>query len=444
MLAILTTHPIQYQVPLWQALARDGQMPFEVWYLTDHAARMSRDREFGKSFAWDLDMLSGYPHRFLEVAPGGSPNSFWKCRFNEDFSERLRTSGVKALWVQGWQVAAYWQAVWAAKKLGVEVWLRGESNDLAPVPLWKRSIKRFLLGQFFHRVDHFLCIGAANRRLYENFGVPKHRMHAAPYAVDNERFAQQADALRGQRSEIRKQWGIPEDAFCVLFCGKFIPKKRPLDLVRAAKLLMNDKRLPNVHLLFTGSGELGDQLRSACQVIFDAEAPHSAASPLRLDRGEGQGEVSKSLLTSAPRSDLRPLTSGTKPAASFPGFLNQTEISKAYVAADCLVLSSDYGETWGLVVNEAMASGLPCVISDRCGCAMDLGARGINSVFSCGNVKELSERVLKTANAGDPSGAMAIDVPTFAQTVCAVRSIYGADAADRQGLQAAILSEKGV
>ena len=60
------------------------------------------------------------------------------------------------------------------------------------------------------------------------------------------------------------------------------------------------------------------------------------------------------------------------PDASFTGFLNQKEISKAYVVADCLVLPSDYRETWGLVVNEAMASGLPCIVSDACGCAEDL------------------------------------------------------------------------
>ena len=60
------------------------------------------------------------------------------------------------------------------------------------------------------------------------------------------------------------------------------------------------------------------------------------------------------------------------PNASFVGFLNQSEISRAYVAADCLVLPSNATETWGLVVNEAMASGLPCIVSNTCGCAEDL------------------------------------------------------------------------
>src|SRR5580704_9822708 len=104
MLAILTTHPIQYQVPLWQALAKDGRVPFEVWFMTDHGTRASLDKEFGKAFAWDIETLSGYPNRFLDMTAGANPASFWKCRLREPLERRLRQSGATALWVQGWQV----------------------------------------------------------------------------------------------------------------------------------------------------------------------------------------------------------------------------------------------------------------------------------------------------------------------------------------------------
>src|ERR1700681_2065532 len=124
MLAILTTHPIQYQVPLWQAMARDGRVPFDVWYLTSHATQESADPEFGKTFAWDMNMLEGYPHRFLEVSEGARPGSFFGCRLTEKLRDRIRSAGVRAVWIQGWQVAAYWQAVWEAKAAGAEVWLR--------------------------------------------------------------------------------------------------------------------------------------------------------------------------------------------------------------------------------------------------------------------------------------------------------------------------------
>jgi glycosyltransferase involved in cell wall biosynthesis len=380
MLTILSTHPIQYQVPLWQALARDGRVPFEVCYLSDHGIRIGHDREFGKAFAWDIDLISGYPHRFLTVGGNSTPGSFWKCRLHESFIARLQSRTIKALWIQGWQVAAYWQALWAARRLGVEVWLRGESNDLAPTRLWRRALKRLMLGHLFERVDRFLYIGTANKRLYQKFNVPEARLHPAPYAVDNERFARQAEQIRNQKSEIRKQWGISDHAFCILFCGKFVPKKRPMDLVRAVQSLIGDGRLSPFHLLFVGSGELGNKLRAVSDVRFDAESSEGGCSPVPPGRSQTR--------------DLRRPPSETRPPASFAGFLNQTEISRAYVAADCLVLPSDHGETWGLVINEAIASGLPCIVSDACGCAIDVVTHcGPALPFKLGNLEELRARL---------------------------------------------------
>jgi glycosyltransferase involved in cell wall biosynthesis len=396
MLAILTTHPIQYQVPLWQALARDGRVPFEVWYLTDHATQPSRDHEFGKTFSWDIDTLSGYPFRFLRVAEGSSPSGFWKCRLCERLHDRLTTCGVTALWIQGWQVAAYWQAVWEARTAGVEVWLRAESNDLAPIPWWKLPLKRVQLEWLFRRVDRFLYIGAANRRLYQKFGAPESRLYSTPYAVDNDRFSEQAAVLRPCRAELRAKWGIPENAFCVLFSGKFVGKKRPMDLIAAARQLREKRWLPNVHLLFVGSGALGPQLRRSCRVVFDA------------DRSQP--------LTSLPphHSPDDPFS----PRASFTGFLNQTEISRAYVAADCLVLPSDHRETWGLVVNEALASGLPCLVSDACGCAEELS--GGFGLFRMGNITMLASRLRDIADKGGSPAAP----PAIADSVRSIVRAY--------------------
>jgi glycosyltransferase involved in cell wall biosynthesis len=395
-LIILSTHPIQYQVPLWQALARDGRVPFEVWYLSDHGARAGHDIEFGTKFAWDIDMLSGYPHHFLKVPADVHPASFWKCRASESLSARLRACGAKALWIQGWQVAGYWQAAAAARRAGVKLWLRGESNDLAPMSGWKKHLKQMVLGWLFRRVDSFLCIGTANRRLYRRFGVPEARLFNAPYAVDNERFGKQRAEIEKQKSAIRKQWGIADDAFCVLFCGKFVPKKRPMDLVRAASLLLAEDRPPKIHLLFTGSGELGAELRSACQVAFDAENQ-------KAEIGKQKSET---------------------PMASFAGFLNQTQISEAYVAADCLVLPSDYGETWGLVVNEALASGLPCIISDHCGSAEDLGARVPNQVFPFGDVEALAGCLNRLAQSRPLVGPEVLEGYSFDRCVQSVVDLY--------------------
>jgi glycosyltransferase involved in cell wall biosynthesis len=172
-----------------------------------------------------------------------------------------------------------------------------------------------------------------------------------------------------------------------LFCGKFIPKKRPLDLVDAAQLLLRSHPELKVHLLFVGSGELGDELRAKCNVLFDAD----------------QSVV----------SSQRP----PAPPASFAGFLNQTEISKAYVAADYLVLPSE-SETWGLTVNEAMASGLPAIIADAVGCAPDLITEGKTGfTFAVRNPVQLGERLaaiygVKT-NGCDFQGALAEKVRAY-------------------------------
>jgi glycosyltransferase involved in cell wall biosynthesis len=402
MLAILTTHPIQYQIPLWQALAKDNAVPFKVWYLTDHGIKPSFDQQFGKTFAWDLDALAGYPYSFLKVNHGAEVGGFRKIRLVEPLQRVLQEENVKALWIQGWQVQAYWQAVRNASAVGVPVWLRGESNDLSVIPKWKKPIKKSLLTWLFNRVDNFLYIGQANKRLYENFGVRPDRLYPAPYCVDNERFARTAEELLPQRASIRSGWNIPEDAFCVLFAGKFIHKKRPLDIIKATHEAQKQNPKRKVHLIFVGSGELGGEIRRACNIVFDAEDATTSTV----------GEKANDL-----------------PDASFVGFLNQTEISRAYVAADCLVLPSDHRETWGLVVNEAMASGLPCIVSDACGCGEDLVAP-INPAlrFPLGDYNALADALLLLMESSYSPAILQAQVSKFdlSHSVKTIKQLYSA------------------
>jgi glycosyltransferase involved in cell wall biosynthesis len=254
------------------------------------------------------------------------------------------------------------------------------------------------LSYLFRRVDRFFSIGTANKRLYQCFGAPEARFYSTPYAVDNERFVKQAAALRSQRMELRHRWGIHDDAFCVLFCGKFIPKKRPMDLVGATEVSRLNGWLPTIHLLFVGSGKLDRELRQSCRVVFDAQAPDTQ------------------VFAPAKSSELP----SAVPPASFAGFLNQTEISQAYVAADCLVLPSDHGETWGLVVNEALASGLPCLVSDACGCAEDLA--GGEFSFTMGDLGALA-RKLKCLSQKKPRRSSQ-RLPSIDDTVVAISRAY--------------------
>lgn len=399
MLAILATHPIQYQVPIWQQLAERGSVPFEVWYLTAHGVKPSLDPQFGKVFSWDMDLLGGYPHRFPRDPVPPQLGGFWEVRLPGDFRDRLNSGRITALLVAGWNVRACWEAVYLAHWAGVKIWMRGDSNDLKLDTGAKRLIKRWLLGSLLRRVNSFLCVGEANRRLYRSYGVSENRLFSGPHCVDNQRFAAQARQYTPDRQALRQAWGISDNAYCLLFVGKFIPKKHPLDLVAAAHRLVMLDPDRSYHLLFVGAGELGDELRRRCRVVHDAE--------------------------SSVLADTANTSSG--PRASFAGFLNQTEISKAYVAADGLVLPSDPGETWGLVVNEALASGLPAVVSAACGSAEDLVVPLDPRLrFPLGDIEALAAAIRHLADHPVPAAAMAEHIARydFSATVDTLETLW--------------------
>jgi glycosyltransferase involved in cell wall biosynthesis len=188
-----------------------------------------------------------------------------------------------------------------------------------------------------------------------------------------------------------------------LFVGKFIPKKRPLDLLRALSTLNSQPSTINYSAVFVGSGELGCQLRDASHVVFDAEANSSlsASIPLAHPMGEGSrvrasesGERAGVRCSSQPSTINPQLSPPARPRAAFAGFKNQSELPACYAAADVLILPSDGGETWGLVVNEAMACGLPAIVSDAVGCAPDLINEGKTGfTFPLGDVAALTEKL---------------------------------------------------
>jgi glycosyltransferase involved in cell wall biosynthesis len=199
---------------------------------------------------------------------------------------------------------------------------------------------------FLSGIDAFLAIGRANRAFYLERGVSGDRIFSTPYFVDNERFRRQAAAVRHERLALRAAWGIDASRTCVLFAGKIEPKKRLFDLLQAVERAAGMR--DDISLLVVGTGE---QMEEARRVVADRRLP-----------------------------------------VTFAGFLNQTEITRAYVAADCLVLPSDYGETWGLVVNEAMNCECPAIVSDRVGCANDLVLHGETGyVFPFGDVAALAD-----------------------------------------------------
>ncbi len=314
----LTTHPIQYQVPVFRELSRAPELDFTVFYCQIPDAAM-QGAEFNVPFQWDLPLLEGYSYRVLKnVSRRPGVMSFWGCDTPE-IGEIVRSSQFDAFVINGWHVKSGLQGLRACRRFGVPCLVRGEANDLRERSWWKRWIQRRLV----HQYAGCLAIGRASADFYKARGVPAERIYSAPYCVENERFMLAADPAR--RATARQKWRIPDGTTCFLFSGKLIEKKHPLELLSAFHAADLGS---TACLLIVGDGPL----RSACEA-----------------------QVQQKQLN-----------------VTFAGFLNQTEILDAYAAADCLVLPSDAGETWGLVTNEAMAAGKPAIVSDRAGCAADL------------------------------------------------------------------------
>lgn len=348
---LAATHPIQYQVPLFQALARVPGIDFSVLYmqLLDAA---QQGEGFGVAFTWDIPMLEGYHWQAVPDLGGrGGLRGFFATRIRRPVA-LLRSLKPDVLLLTGWQAWPLVQLLLAAWWLQVPVVMRGESNALRQRPWPARMLHRLLLAP----CKAFLTIGRGNEAFYRGYGVAAQRMFSAPYYVDNDRFAAAAQALASEREALRQRWQVPDGAVCLLYAGKLEPKKRIFDLLDALRQVVQNGG-PLVHLLVVGTGEL-------------MEAARARVAEHRLP-------------------------------VSFAGFLNQTEMPAAYVATDCLVLPSDYGETWGLVVNEAMACGKPALVSDRVGCGPDLITPGeTGALFPFGDVPALAAQI--TALAANP------------------------------------------
>lgn len=352
----VASHPIQYHAPWFRGLAAAASIDFSVLFIQMPDAQ-AQGKGFGVAFEWDVPLLDGYAwRRAPDVRGPGGLGRFAAARLAKP-AALLRDQAPDVLLVTGWHAWPLVQLLLAAGRLGIPVIMRGEANALRPRPWYARALHRLLLS----RCSAFLPIGLASRAFYRGYGIADGRLFDAPYFVDNARFAQAAAQAGGDRGAWRARWNIPAAATCFVYAGKLEPKKRIMDFLSAARVAHT--RGACLHVLVVGSGQLEQEARAF-----------------------------------AGRHAL---------PATFAGFLNQSEIAAAYTAADALVLPSDHGETWGLVVNEAMACGRPAVVSDRVGCGPDLVLPGrTGEIFPFGDIDALAAVLQRLA--GDPAAVRAM------------------------------------
>jgi glycosyltransferase involved in cell wall biosynthesis len=325
-LAVVVSHPIQYYVPWFVALAQRRDLVLRVFYLWTGMGGAARDPGFGQTIRWDLPLLQGYDHTFVpnrSRRPGSDHFGGLHC---PDLPRQLRDWRADGVLLFGYAWRAQLQLLLDPRLASMPVLLRGDSHDLVPRTGPRALLARLVRRILFRRLAGALAVGEANRRHLLASGLPPQRIVLAPHAVDNDRFLAAAAAARAEAAAWRGRLGIDPTAPVVLFTGKFIAKKRPLDLLEAFLALDH----PTAALVLVGAGPLETPLRQ------------------RLARAPGA-------------------------RVHLTGFVNQSAMPAAYALGDVIVLPSEGpGETWGLCINEAMNLGLPAIVSSHVGCGPDL------------------------------------------------------------------------
>ena len=350
-LAYVVSHPIQYQAPLLRRLALEPDIDLTVLFGSDLSTRAYRDEGFGVEVSWDTPLLEGYRSRFLPALrdPGTvtatTPlsRSLLRALRSDDGSPAF-----DAVWVHGYASLNALRTIAAAHWLGIPVLLRAESwlGD-RPRGAAKLAAKNAFLCLLRPFIAATLPIGSRNADYWHTYfrHVPQ---FTVPYAVDNAFFAGRTAGERHRLPELRAELGLKPDRPVILFASKLQPRKGAADLLEAYRRLCDSdtaERLP--YLILVGDGEQRSRLQNLCE-----------------DAGlEG---------------------------VRFAGFRNQTELPRFFALADVFVLPSRH-EPWGLVVNEAMASGCPVIVTSEVGAAADLVSPGQDGfTFPAGDVAALT------------------------------------------------------
>jgi glycosyltransferase involved in cell wall biosynthesis len=309
------------------------------------------DEGFQTSFAWDTEVLSGYRYRFLTTSAG--PGRVDRASAARKLFMQLKREPWDVVWIHGYSTPLSLAALVTCRLLHLPAIVREEAQLLNPRTYWRRAAKAPVLRWLSGWID--ACyIGVSNYRFWRRYGLADARLHFTPYSVDNAFFQQRVKVFEGQKAELRAAFGLPTEYPVVLMVSKLQPHKNPGLLLDA---FAETQRHVPASLLFAGDGEL---------------------------RGELETAIAQRSIENC----------------KIAGFLNQTQIARAYAASDVLVLPSSY-EPWGLVINEAMNFSLPIVASDRVGCAPDLVRAGENGwVVPQGDARSLTEALIQLLTDG--------------------------------------------
>jgi glycosyltransferase involved in cell wall biosynthesis len=319
---VVATHPIQYQSAWFRRLAAHPRLDLKVFFCHRASPDDQSAAGFGVRFDWDVPLTDGFAHEFLKNLSRRPGVDRFGGLDTPGIRGRILRGRFDGVLVDGWYTRSSWQAIRACWDSRTPLLVRGDSHLHTPRSRFKRAAKELLYPRFITRFDACLAVGRWSADYFLHYGARPDRVFFVPHSIDEARFAPSLS----DPAPLRSVWGLDAESLLFLFVGKLIPKKRPADFVEAVCLARS--RGARVQGLVVGDGPQ----RAACE------------RRARSDTG----------------------------SVRFAGFVNQSRLPEIYAAADALVLPSDGGETWGLVVNESMACERPCIVSDRVGCGPDL------------------------------------------------------------------------
>ncbi len=359
-LAYLVSHPIQYQAPLLRRIAADPGIDLTVLFGSDFSLRSYKDEGFGVPVAWDTPLTEGYRHRFLKPLRDTRTVSPFSPISRNIYASLLgpdRLPAFDALWVHGYASVNALQGILAANALHIPVLLRAESwlrdRDRSPRKL---ALKRAFFSLLAKTISATLPIGTENSHYWTHYLGDRVPQFLMPYAVDNAYFARLAAAAAPHQAELRASLGIAPGRPVILFASKLQERKHCMHLVEAFAQLLHSHSAPATRpcLVIVGDGEERPRLEAWCR------------------------------------------ETGLSESVVFAGFQNQSALPAFLELADVFVLPSRH-EPWGLIVNEAMAAGCPCIVSTDVGSHADLITDGIEGfVYPTGNIPALTAALART------------------------------------------------
>ena len=343
-LAIITTHPIQYNAPLYAMLQQRGNIAIKVFYTWGEEVLLKKyDPGFDKTIKWDIPLLEGYEFEFVKNIATDKGSHHFKGIDNPTLIHKIEQWNTDAILVYGWCFRSHLKVLRYFHNK-IPVLFRGDSTLLKEPLLPKKIIRSIFLKWVYSKVNFALYVGSRNKEYYQAWGLKPDELVFAPHAIDNNRFMFPDALLNEQAFLKRKELGIAPGALVFLFAGKLDDNKN-VQLLLDAFIDLNNAA---IHLLIAGNG------------IAEKELQSMAAGKTNIH---------------------------------FLPFQNQQFMPVLYRIGTVLVLPS-LTETWGLSVNEAMACSRPVLMSDSCGAATDLVKEGKNGyTFSSGNKASLIQKI---------------------------------------------------